>query len=221
MVDLDERLSAAVPAPMPTDAPVAIEVRGLGVQYSLRFTRKTTLHRSFVNLFRRQPADRFWALRDVDFRLVHGESLGGHRPERGGQEHAPPGPRRDHHAIGGRGGGRWPDLEPADARCRLRPGAIRARQHPPCRRIPRPRPGADAPDHAGHHRVRRHRSVHRGADQDLLVRHARPPGLRDRDLGRPGHPAARRGARTGDQSFRTKSKQRVLDLVRAPRGSYS
>ena len=75
MVDVDERLSAAVPAPMPTDAPVAIEVRGLGVQYSLRFTRKTTLHRSFVNLFRRQPADRFWALRDVDFRLVHGESL--------------------------------------------------------------------------------------------------------------------------------------------------
>ena len=48
---------------------------GLGVQYSLRFTRKTTLHRSFVNLFRRQPADEFWALRDVDFRLVHGESL--------------------------------------------------------------------------------------------------------------------------------------------------
>ena len=39
MVDLDERLSAAVPAPMPTDSPVAIEVRGLGVQYSLRFTR--------------------------------------------------------------------------------------------------------------------------------------------------------------------------------------
>ena len=50
MVDVDERLSAAVPAPMPTDAPVAIEVRGLGVQYSLRFTRKTTLHRSFVRV---------------------------------------------------------------------------------------------------------------------------------------------------------------------------
>jgi ABC-type polysaccharide/polyol phosphate transport system ATPase subunit len=54
----------------------AIEVRDLGVRYSLRFTRKTTLHRSFTNLFRRAAGPRdFWALRDVTFRLVHGESL--------------------------------------------------------------------------------------------------------------------------------------------------
>ena len=68
-------ISPAHPAEPPPDARVAIRVEGVGVKYSLRFTRKTTLHRSFVNLFRRQPADRFWALRDVDFRLVHGESL--------------------------------------------------------------------------------------------------------------------------------------------------
>ena len=43
--------------------------------------------------------------------------------------------------------------------------------------------------------LRRPRSVHRRADQDLLVGHARQARLRDRDLGRPGHPAARRGSR--------------------------
>lgn len=57
------------------DAPVAIDVVDLGVKYSLRFTRKTTVHRSFVNLFSRRKPEEFWALRDVTFRLVHGESL--------------------------------------------------------------------------------------------------------------------------------------------------
>jgi ABC-type polysaccharide/polyol phosphate transport system ATPase subunit len=75
MVDLEERLSPAVPEPMDRGAAVAIDVHGLGVQYSLRFTRKTTIQRTFINLFRREPADQFWALRDVDFRLLHGESL--------------------------------------------------------------------------------------------------------------------------------------------------
>ena len=37
--------------------------------------KKTTLQRSFVNLFRHEAADDFWALRDVSFKLVHGESL--------------------------------------------------------------------------------------------------------------------------------------------------
>ena len=72
----NRRLSAATPSAVKLDAPVAIDVRGLGVKYSLRFTRKTTLHRSFVNMLRRTPPDEFWALRDVDFKLVHGESLG-------------------------------------------------------------------------------------------------------------------------------------------------
>ena len=50
---------------------------------------------------RRQSGEReFWALRDVAFRLVHGESLAVIGPERGRQEHAPPGAGRDHHAVG-------------------------------------------------------------------------------------------------------------------------
>ena len=75
MVDVAGRPAEAAPAPLRTDAPVAIEVRDLGVQYSLRFTKKTTLNRSFINMFRREPADAFWALRDVTFQVVHGESL--------------------------------------------------------------------------------------------------------------------------------------------------
>jgi len=65
----------ARPPAFDPDAPVAIDVSGLGVKYSLRFTRKTTVHRSFVNLFSRRKPEEFWALRDVTFRLVHGESL--------------------------------------------------------------------------------------------------------------------------------------------------
>ncbi len=76
MVETEERLSAAVPDAVRLGAPVAIEVHGLGVQYSLKFTRKTTLRHSFTNLFKREQLDDFWALRDVDFKLVHGESLG-------------------------------------------------------------------------------------------------------------------------------------------------
>ena len=50
--------------------------RDLGVKYNLRFTKKTTLRQSFSELLRRgEGAKDFWALRDVTFRLVHGESL--------------------------------------------------------------------------------------------------------------------------------------------------
>lgn len=68
-------ISPAHPDEPSPDAHVAIRVRDVGVKYSLRFTRKTTLHRSFVNLFVRTPPDEFWALREVSFDLVHGESL--------------------------------------------------------------------------------------------------------------------------------------------------
>jgi ABC-2 type transport system ATP-binding protein len=54
----------------------AIDVRDLGVRYSLRFTKKTTLRGSFTRLL--APGDgpgSFWALRGVTFRLEHGESL--------------------------------------------------------------------------------------------------------------------------------------------------
>jgi ABC-2 type transport system ATP-binding protein len=57
--------------------PTAIDVRDLGVRYSLRFTRKTKMRTTFTNLFRRprNAETSFWALRGVTFRVVHGESL--------------------------------------------------------------------------------------------------------------------------------------------------
>jgi ABC-2 type transport system ATP-binding protein len=57
--------------------PWAIDVHDLGVEYNLRYTKKTTLRQSFTTMFRPGSGeDKFWALRDVTFRLEHGESLG-------------------------------------------------------------------------------------------------------------------------------------------------
>jgi ABC-2 type transport system ATP-binding protein len=57
-------------------APYAIDARGIGVKYNLRFTKKTTFRQSFSGMLRRgEGAKDFWALRDVTFRFVHGESL--------------------------------------------------------------------------------------------------------------------------------------------------
>jgi len=54
----------------------AIDVQGLGVRYNLRLTRKNTLRKTLATLLRGGEGDHaFWALKDVSFRLVHGESL--------------------------------------------------------------------------------------------------------------------------------------------------
>ena len=165
--------------------PIAIDARDIGVRYSLRFTRKTTMRTTFTNLFRPRSGrdDVLGAAR----RLLPprpGRVAGGHRTERRRQEHAPPGPGRDHHAVDGRGRGRRPRLQPADARGRLRPGAERPRQHPAGRRLPRAWQRRRSNARCRDHRVRRSRPVHRRAAPDLLVGHARPARLRDRDLGR-------------------------------------
>ena len=64
------------PTPLPGN--VAIDAVGLGVRYSLKFTRKTTLRHSFQRRFRMPGGgeDSFWALKDVTFRVEHGQSLG-------------------------------------------------------------------------------------------------------------------------------------------------
>ena len=55
----------------------AIDVRDLGVRYNLHLTRRTTIKGSLAEwVGRRQRDDHyFWALRHVDFRIRHGESL--------------------------------------------------------------------------------------------------------------------------------------------------
>ncbi len=58
-------------------AEYAIETRGVGVSYSLRFTKKTSIRRSFARMLHPERGERsFWALRDLSFRLDPGQSLG-------------------------------------------------------------------------------------------------------------------------------------------------
>ena len=58
-------------------AKIAINVDDLGIQYNLKLTRKQTLRQSLTRRAKVELADpHFWALRDVSFKVVHGESLG-------------------------------------------------------------------------------------------------------------------------------------------------
>ncbi len=62
--------------PVLADPGYMIDVQDLGIRYDLRLTRKTTVRGAFRNLTRISRQDRsFWALRDVNFRVAHGESL--------------------------------------------------------------------------------------------------------------------------------------------------
>jgi len=76
MPDTIEPASAGPePPPLVSGRPPAIRAENLGVQYDLRFTRKTTLRQSIGNLVGRGKADKFWALRHVSLQVIHGESL--------------------------------------------------------------------------------------------------------------------------------------------------
>ena len=68
---------AAVDSPPPVQAAsaLAIDANDLGVRYSLRFTKKTTIRQSIGQMLAREAAEPFWALRNVSFQLVRGESL--------------------------------------------------------------------------------------------------------------------------------------------------
>ena len=64
------------PPKVPAQPDYAIDVVGLGVRYNLRLTRQTTVRTSFRDLLKRKEGPtHFWALREVSFRVVHGESL--------------------------------------------------------------------------------------------------------------------------------------------------
>jgi len=58
-----------------SDTEHAILATDLGVQYSLRFSRKKSVQRTLSQMMTRTPAEQFWALRHVSLRVVHGESL--------------------------------------------------------------------------------------------------------------------------------------------------
>jgi len=55
---------------------LAIDAEDLGVRYDLRFNRKKPIRVSVGSILTRQKVERFWALRHVDLQLAHGESLG-------------------------------------------------------------------------------------------------------------------------------------------------
>jgi ABC-2 type transport system ATP-binding protein len=61
--------------PDPTSAK-AIEVNNLGIKYSLRFTKKSTIKDQVAKTIKRGDGDKeFWALRNVNFNISSGESL--------------------------------------------------------------------------------------------------------------------------------------------------
>jgi ABC-type polysaccharide/polyol phosphate transport system ATPase subunit len=68
-------MAVATPPPVSASSPLAIDATDLGVRYSLRFTKKTTLRQSLGQMFSRDASEPFWALRKVSFDLVRGESL--------------------------------------------------------------------------------------------------------------------------------------------------
>ncbi len=53
----------------------AIAADDLGVRYNLRFTRKKSVQRTLSQVLTREPVEQFWALRHVSLRVTRGESL--------------------------------------------------------------------------------------------------------------------------------------------------
>ncbi|MEO8509809.1 MAG: ATP-binding cassette domain-containing protein [Chloroflexota bacterium] len=56
----------------------AVSIRDLGIRYNLRLTRRTTLKQSLAGLVRRSEdvkQTHFWAIRNLDFDIHHGDNL--------------------------------------------------------------------------------------------------------------------------------------------------
>ena len=209
---------SATPPDMRSSAAHAIEVSDLGVRYSLRFSRKSTLRQSIAQAVSRQQVEEFWALRHVSFQLVHGESLG---------------------VIGPNGAGKSTLLQVLAGIIRPSEGAVDVRGH--VSSLLTLGAGFDQ-ELTGYDNI-----LLAGAFlglEDSVVR-AILPGIVDyADLGQfidapiktySSGMRARLGfaiatsvdpdillldevLATGDADFRTKSKQRVIELVRAAKG---
>ncbi len=61
----------------PSGRQLAIDIRGLGIRYDLRLTRRTTIKGSLAGVFRREGKGptHFWALRHLDLQVRHGEAV--------------------------------------------------------------------------------------------------------------------------------------------------
>ena len=83
-------------------ADYAITASDLGVSYDLRFTRKTTIRELDRPDARARPRRQVLGAAPRRPARPARRVAGGHRPERRRQEHAPPGPGRDHPPVRGR-----------------------------------------------------------------------------------------------------------------------
>jgi ABC-2 type transport system ATP-binding protein len=196
----------------------AIDVSDLGVRYSLRFSRKSTLRQSIAQVVSRQQVEAFWALRHVSFNLLRGESLG---------------------VIGPNGAGKSTLLQVLAGIITPSEGAVDVRGH--VSSLLTLGAGFDA-ELTGRENILL-AGAFLGLDDDL-VRELLPSIVDYADLGQfidapiktySSGMRARLGfsiatsvdpdillldevLATGDADFRTKSKQRVIDLVRAAKG---
>lgn len=72
--ELERRRTETYPEGQP-----AVRIRDLGIRYNLRLTRRNTLKQSLVGMFRRGEEVKqthFWAIRNLDLDIRHGDNLG-------------------------------------------------------------------------------------------------------------------------------------------------
>lgn len=72
--ELERRRTETYPEGQP-----AVRIRDLGIRYNLRLTRRNTLKQSLVGMIRRNDEVKqthFWAIRNLDLDIRHGDNLG-------------------------------------------------------------------------------------------------------------------------------------------------
>ena len=157
----------------------------------------------------RGPRQHFWALRHVSLRVVHGESLAVIGPNGAGKSTLLQVLAGIIRPSEGMVDVRGPRVRAPHAGRRVRRRAVRPREHPARRGVPGPRRSRCTrellPSIVEFADLGR---VHRRAAQDLFVGHARSARVRDRHVGRPGHPPARRGPRHRRRHLPRESRRR-------------